>query len=489
MFTPRPKFAPRAPDSTEDQAIAALLDEAEAQAKSVLAPPQAQHRPLARARPEAWNVNPASKKPKKAKTSNSASLQDLEKKMQAAVEKGDMLQNPRGELNTFCQVLCKRPTAKGDVVVTHKRGWQEVLSMKILPLDLEVSSTYPGGVKLGIADRKHAEAALAGSAIAELLQRLQAGELEIPTEALPVPVVGSDGLTVLAPLTDSRSVRPGDYKSYLNSCLQKMQPNAKDNRIFNIDLRVGYGTLKLPTIVPEVVVECGLMDLDDGDDVADGSFHGHHSQKEASLSQNRFEHKLAHLALLELVSRGLVTHDPTDPTVHAFWPTGAAKPGVPAEVSRPVRPAQPAPARRLTGSQRLREWQESWNPVELDSMSETCTCRPDGAGEKVWEVNIRLEAESLTGRPQIEGNGSSERKADAFEQAAEELMLQLEEVLGILPEPEPLALAAPPAAPVPRRPPYVPPGRPNFGGKSFGKSFGKAGKGGGYPRPHFGKGY
>lgn len=469
----RPAIRPRAPEPSEDQAIARMLDQAEADAHSISGPlpPQSALAPQ-RKRPVMFDFDRNRRGPVKPTTS----LEDVKKKMQVSVQTGEgqAFANARSDLNTYCQWLCKRPTAKGDVVILHQKGRAEVLTMKILPLDLEVSSTFEDHVKLGPLEKKQAEAQLAGAAIIELLSRIEAGELTLPAEPLPLPPVPNIAEPVVAGV--NKAIRPGDYKSFLNFIVQKLMPNETDNRIFTVDLNVGYGTLRLHKLDPEVSVECGLMDLDEDTELGpDG--------RGKTPVTSRFEHTLAHLALNELVSRGTVTYDETDPTAHRYWPAGRVKP--PSGLKSVPLPsaAAPAAAKRLSGTHRLREWQATWKPAESDVAVETCKCRPDGFGGKTWEVTISLKSEELTGGQQIEGNGASERKEVAFDEAAEELMLQIEEVLGIMPpEPAPAPVQEQRGVKRPFSGQYVPAGR-NNGGKGYkggGKGFTQ-----GYQRPYF----
>lgn len=463
QVTARPRFSPQASPPGDDQAIAALLDQADLQAAAAVAeqtlllgaggvrPPLYRRPPVMSIANRARTLKPATKKKPE------VSMEDLKKKIQKFLDGAEGCLDARSELNNICQVLCRRPTAKGDVVVEHQRGHQESLTMKILPLDLEVNSTFQAGIRLGPVEKKQAEHGLASAAIRELLNRIEGGELTIPTEPLKLPSEGLMG-TVPKP-ADVSSVAP---KVHLTAVLQKLKPGETDNQVFSVDVLAGYGSLNLTTLEPPVFMECTVADLPEDADPAAG--------EEARL-QDRFEQHLAQMALEDLVARRVVAHHPTDSSVNAYRPVG-------------MKLVAEAPKQRQPGARRLRDWQDSWKPAENDVLEETSKCRPDGMSGKVWEVRITLQSEQLTGGQQIEGNGVGDRQVVAFEEAAEELMLQVEEVLGILPpEPvEPRGLKRP--FPADQR--TGPPARfAKGGGKGWGYKGGGAGKGF-QQRPWFG---
>lgn len=410
------------------------------------------------------------KKPKPAMT-----LQELRTKMETALS-AEGKQNMKSELNTFIQILCKRPTAKGDMTVTHEKGLQEVLTMRIVPLNLEVCSMFEAGVKLGTDQKKEAELGLAESVISELVARIDAGTLEMPMEPLPLPnqPPGSWQELQRAAKQNEPAVRPEDYKSQLNAVLQKLlaDPPTKDDRVFAVNLEVGYGSLKLPTLVPPVLVECGVMDLDG---VVPGQAPG----------SAKFEHSLARMALDELTGRGdVVMEEDVNgvPTYRFAGSPGPVEPRRPAPANQTLRaPVRPSAAGRQLASARLKQWLATWTPEGQDYLSEQCVCQPDGNGQKTFEVNLSLACEAVTGGSLMCAVGHAFTREVAMEQAAELLMSQLDDVLGIVEPYQQPQVVAPPQRGVkrPASPGYMPARAPHKGflsnlqNKGAGKGWGK----------------
>lgn len=240
---------------------------------------------------------PRAKRPKK----ESMIIEELQVRMTAALEGTN---NLKSQLNTFTQVLLKRPISKADVIFTSNNGSPDEISLEIPALDFWAAHAHDGSSPFDQQARKQAEQDLARAAINELLERIQRGELTIPDSA--IPEVGNRVKTEDSHTPD----RSTDYKSQLNSALQKLlgKPVRKEDRVISFDMESCIASMEIVFLEPPLRVECGF----DPDSVSGGTESGGSGlSREAKVARSGIEHQLAHLVLKELVATKLLCFDPS----------------------------------------------------------------------------------------------------------------------------------------------------------------------------------
>eukprot|EP00933_Yihiella_yeosuensis_P044478 TRINITY_DN39659_c0_g1_i1.p1 TRINITY_DN39659_c0_g1~~TRINITY_DN39659_c0_g1_i1.p1 ORF type:complete len:478 (+),score=85.92 TRINITY_DN39659_c0_g1_i1:152-1585(+) len=440
--------------------------------------------------PRLPNGEPLSKKPK---TGPIMTIQALRARIANAIN-GDLKSaNFKCELNTVLMLLFKRPLTKADLVIDHKRGPPDVLSLGLPVLQFCAEQTFHS--RLTEIEKKPAEQTLAGEALKELMQRIDNGELDIPEEPLPsAESFGSDaaaGPVATGPLNIGRQNREDDYKSALNTALQKVFGRSiiKGDMIFSHNPATNSASIQLPAFDPPLTIESQLE--------VEGTRNLSHEQNRAMKSN--VEHQLAHLALQELEQGGVLIKDHSKVLVQSWTPgpeaakikeveqkkrppeqQGGLQSHLPpttkaaslaGSVQEEVREPKVVPGRHLNGPAvvsppaavvgdqkvllRLRRLQESWAKTSsFEEYSESLICKRDGEdGALQWHAVLTLQ----TGDTFAQGEGFGPRQLEAKEKAAEELLIQVDEP----PEPEPIA----PVKGVGKRPMTPSPKVKGYGGK------------------------
>lgn len=358
--------------------------------------------------PPALGTQEAQQKAKKPKRSHPISLPELEEEMDATLNGGGKTPgNFRTALNTFVQIICRRPITKADVTTGLDKGPPVAVSLSIPCLDVLKTCELDGQGTLEA--RKQAEQNLAEETIAELLERLRSGEITLNEEPLPRPAGEFAGP---APTPNQQGEGP---KSQLNCALQKLLGRTlqKSDRVFKIDMEGGRAILRLPTLSPPLRVECELP----------------HSADE-SMVRGDVEHELAQMALDELVGGGLLFYDPDAPAVQAYQ--SAKGPAAAKEVST-----------AYAAVQQLRQFTDAWECSAGDEYQEHYTLASGSEGEMQWDATLMLHIDEGEGNL-MEGQGRGTTQEEAKEAAAAELLMQIE-LAGLL---TPTSQRAPaPAAP------------------------------------------
>ncbi|CAE8592598.1 unnamed protein product [Polarella glacialis] len=365
--------------------------------------------------------------------------------------------NFKSELNNILMLIFKRPVAKADLVFSVLPGPPDVARLTVPVLDITLEQTHP--VSLNAATKKTAEVSLAGDVIAELVRRIDAEELTLPQA--PLPQVTGDEVATDAERKDgefmpagpvSQPVRTDDFKSPLNTALQKLlgREVKKEDRTFMVDTRNLVGRLDLPGLVPPFSVECAI-DMEGLGNLSTMT------PTERQAVKNSVEHQLAEQALTQLVDSGHLVIDTTKPFVHQ-WQLGSegevslqaslagmaaeaiigeAQASVAVEGPRHVPPRGAAkPPGVDLALLTMRRLQETWTTSPPEEYSESFVCRPEGpGGGPHWFATLTLMSMETTGGAQVQGHGDGPRQQSAKEMAAESLFAQLPDLAKSLPPP------------------------------------------------------